>query len=73
MPMQAQVGYGGKTPTYSKSALKECGSLAPMPAPFTHRKNPILVLLKAGWASGPIWSARKISPHRDKIPEPSST
>jgi len=62
MPVQAQGGYGGKTPACSKSTLKDCGWSAPIPAHLTRRKDPILVLQEAGWASGPVWSARKISP-----------
>jgi len=36
---------------------------------FTPGKEPVPILLEAGWASGPVWMGRKSRPHRDLIPE----
>ena len=32
-------------------------------------KDPVLVLQKAGWAPGPVWTGGKSRPHRDSIPD----
>jgi hypothetical protein len=32
------------------------------PAAFTPGKDPVLILQEAGWALGPVWRVRKISP-----------
>jgi len=36
---------------------------------FTPRKDPVLILQKAGWAPGPVWTGRKSRPHLDSIPD----
>ena len=35
---------------------------------FTPRKDPVHILQEAGWATGPVWTGGKSSPHRDPIP-----
>ena len=43
------------------------------PAAFTPGKNPIPILQKAEWASGPVWiGAENLAPHRDSISGPSN-
>ena len=34
---------------------------------FTPEKDPVLILQKAGWAPGPVWTGGKSRPHRDSI------
>ena len=36
---------------------------------FTHGKDPVPILQEVGWATGPVWMARKPRPHRDSFPE----
>jgi len=36
---------------------------------FTPGKDPVPILLEAGWAPGPIWTGGKSRPHRDSIPD----
>ena len=36
---------------------------------FTPGKDPVPFLQEAGWALGPVWTARKSSPHQDSIPD----
>ena len=36
---------------------------------FTPGKAPVPTVQEAGWASGPVWTGRKSSPHRDSIPD----
>jgi hypothetical protein len=38
------------------SALDEGGWLTPRPGRFTRRKEPVPIVLEAGWASGPVWT-----------------
>ena len=41
-----------------------------MPRPhFTHGKDSVPILQKAGWAPGPVWTGGKSRPHRDSIPD----
>lgn len=39
---------------------------------FTLRGKPVTLVQEAGWSWGPVWTARKISSHRDSIRRPSS-
>ena len=36
---------------------------------FIPGKDPVPILQGAGWASGPVWTSGKSSPHRDSIPD----
>jgi len=36
---------------------------------FTPGKDPVPILQKAGWASGPVWTGGKSRPYRDSVPE----
>jgi len=36
---------------------------------FTHGKDPVPVIQKAGWAPVPAWTGVKPRPHRDSIPD----
>ena len=36
---------------------------------FTPGKDPVLILLEAGLAPGPVWTGGKSRPHRDSIPD----
>ena len=36
---------------------------------FTTGKDPVPILLEAGWASGPVWMGGKSRPHRNSIPD----
>jgi len=36
---------------------------------FTPGKDPVPILLEAGWAPGPVWTGGKSRPHRDLIPD----
>ena len=41
-----------------------------MPRPnFTPRKDPVLILQEAEWATGPVWTGGKCRPDRDSIPD----
>ena len=47
-------------------------SVTPRPL-FTPEKDPVPIVQKAGWASGPVWTgAENLAPHWDSIPGPSS-
>jgi len=35
----------------------------------TSGKDPVLIVQKAGWAPGPVWTGRKCRPHGDSIPD----
>jgi len=43
-------------------ALKAGGRSAPVSCHFTRRKDPVPFVQEAGWASGAVWKAHKISP-----------
>ena len=36
---------------------------------LTPGKEPVPILLEAGWALGPVWTGGKSRPHRDSIPD----
>ena len=36
---------------------------------FTPGKDPVPILLEAGWVPGPVWTDGKSRPHRDSIPD----
>jgi len=36
---------------------------------YTPGKDPVPILLEAGWAPGPVWTGRKSRPHQDSIPD----
>jgi hypothetical protein len=36
---------------------------------FTPGKDRVPILQEAGWAPGPVWTARQSRPHRDSIPD----
>jgi len=36
---------------------------------FTPGKDPVPIVLEAGWAPGPVWTGGKSRPHRDSIPD----
>jgi hypothetical protein len=36
---------------------------------ITPGKDPIPILLEAGWSTGPVWTSGKSRPHRDSIPD----
>jgi len=36
---------------------------------FTPGKDPVPILLEAGWAPGPVWTGGKSHPHQDSIPD----
>ena len=38
------------------------GWSAPRSGRFTSRKETVFIVQKAGWALGPVWTARKVSP-----------
>jgi len=49
------------------------GLSTPRPGRFIPRKDPVPIVLEAGWAPGPIWTnAENLAPHRDSISGPSS-
>ena len=40
---------------------------------YPREKNSVLIVQKAGWATGPVWTdAKSLSPRLDSIPGPSS-
>jgi len=41
---------------------------AARPGRFTPRKDPVPIVLEAGWAPGPVWTVGKSRPHRNSIP-----
>jgi hypothetical protein len=59
MPMQAQMGGGGISPTHSNLGTGRGELSAPRPGRFTHGKDPVPNMQEAGWASGTI---RKMLP-----------
>jgi hypothetical protein len=40
------------------------GWSAQRPGRFTPRKDPVPIVQEAGWAAGPVWTARKVSPQQ---------
>jgi hypothetical protein len=60
MPIQAQGGDKVIAPTHS--ALELGGWLALGSGHFTPKKERITLLQEVEWASGPVWTARNISP-----------
>ena len=36
---------------------------------FTAGKDPVPILLEAGWTPGPVWTGGKSRPHRNSIPD----
>ena len=36
---------------------------------FTAGKDPVHIVLEAGWAPGPVWTGGNSRPHRDSIPD----
>jgi len=40
---------------------------------FTTGKEPVPILLEAGWDPGPVWTGVKFRPHRDSIPDRSQS
>jgi hypothetical protein len=53
MPMQAQIGGGSLAPTYSPPTTRPL---------YAREKVPARTVQEAGWASGSVWTSRKISP-----------
>jgi hypothetical protein len=47
---------------FATSALEGDGWSAPLPDRFATGKDPVLRVQEVGWASGPVWTAGKISP-----------
>ena len=39
------------------------------PSTSTPGKDPVPILLEAGWSPGPVWTGVKSRPHRDSIPD----
>jgi hypothetical protein len=44
------------------------------PGRFTRGKDPVSIVLEAGWDPGPVWTGAEnlVTPHRDSIPGPCS-
>jgi hypothetical protein len=53
MPMQAEIWGGSSRPTYSQPATRPL---------YAREKVPVRTVREAGWASGSVWTSRKISP-----------
>jgi hypothetical protein len=45
--------------SFSTSALGGDGWSAPCPGRFTPGKDPVPIVLEAGWAQGPVWTCAK--------------
>ena len=53
--------------------LDRGGWLMSRPGRFTPAKDPVPIVLEAGWAPGPVWTGvENLAPHRNSIPGPSS-
>ena len=54
------------------SALDGDGCLTPRPGRFTPGKDPVPIVVEAGWTSGPVWTVvENLAPNRDSITGPS--
>ena len=62
MPTQAQREGGGIAPPIRNLALDGGRWSTPLSGPFTPGKDLAPIAQEAGWASGPVWTARKIYP-----------
>ena len=62
--MQAQRGGGGTAPSHSQTGRPSRGGgwSARSSGHFSTRKDQVRMVLGAGWASGAVWTARKMSP-----------
>jgi hypothetical protein len=65
MLMQAHREGGGVGPTHLATlGLEEGGWSTSRPGRFTPGKDSVSIVQEAGWGSGPVWTARKVSPTR---------
>ena len=66
MLVQAQRGSGGGrggiATTHSQPGTIRRWVFSSTLQPLYPRKDPVQIVQEAGWASGPVWTARKISP-----------
>jgi hypothetical protein len=61
MPMQAQRGSRGIAPTHSPNGTKKRCVVSTTFQSLYPGKDPVSIVQEAGWASGPVWMAGKIS------------
>jgi len=53
---------------HDRGTRRRCVVSTPRPH-FTPGKDPVPILQKAGWASGPVWTGGKSRPYEDSIPD----
>jgi hypothetical protein len=70
MPMQAQRGGGSIGPLIRNLALEGGRWSTPRSGIFNPQEDPVPIAREAGWTSGTVWTARKISLLWDSMPGP---
>ena len=67
--MRIQAQRGGIAQTIRAPAVEVVVLSKPRSVRFILDKNPVPIVQEAGWAPGPVWTERKVSPTAIRSPD----